>query len=176
MEKVSWRSVFIRTARNCEDSYFWSWQSHQDTASCSVIPFFPGGQTLPLDTSVCYRLPPLSSASNFSYQTVDASAAYLDENFQKQAGSWPQKGGWSFYGRNAFQNLSVRYNRVSRTCKCTSLHDERDHPSNFRRRGPTTESIAFTTSSRRGYFERSTIRSSLASCLSKFLPCVPERS
>lgn len=71
---------------------FWRWS--KSARSSWLLP----GETSPLDVSVCYRLPPLSSASNFTREIVDAPAAYLDGNFQEQAGSWPQKAGWSFRG------------------------------------------------------------------------------
>lgn len=66
--------------------------------SCSFHPV----QTSPLDTCVCRRHRYRRQAP-LELRNCRCPAAYLDDrpplpNFQKQAGSWPQKGGWSFCG------------------------------------------------------------------------------
>lgn len=87
--------------------------------SCPVILFFPPGQTSPLRTCVCRRRyrPP----ARLELRNCRCPAAYLDpSNFRKQAGSWPQKGGWSFRGT------------LSKTCRSDTSRRERSSNSGRR--------------------------------------------
>lgn len=87
--------------------------------NCPVILFFPPGQTSPLRTCVCRRRyrPP----ARLELRNCRCPAAYLDpSNFRKQAGSWPQKGGWSFRGT------------LSKTCRSDTSRRERSSNSGRR--------------------------------------------
>lgn len=100
--------VFILDETGVEDrcSFDGRWESERreegHEESCPVILFFPPAfQTSPLDTCVRRRHRYRRQAP-LELRNCRCPAAYLDgpplPNFQKQAGSWPQKGGWSFCG------------------------------------------------------------------------------